>query len=204
MAGTFEQVGGAAGQLAGNALPGGPITGMALGYAGSKLGAYLDQSPEERQLKAMQKAQFAKLKRGEYLGPSGAEKNQAMAGVAQQQMAAQQQISADQERQAAMGGARSGAFFQAQQQAAQAQQNALAQARLGVEQQSQAIAEQRTKSLEAMLQKRAAEEQQKRGIRGAQGEMTVQETPQAQQFSEWAAKDLAAGNKGQVYGLFNG
>jgi hypothetical protein len=167
----YSQIGGAVGGIAGSSF--GPAGKLAGSVAGQKLGEYLDKTPEEKQLEAMQKAQLGKLKRGDYLGPSQAEINKSMMGVQQQSMAAQQQIAADQQRQAAMGGARSGAFFQQGQQAAQAQQNALAQARLGVEENAQKIAEDRNRAYQAMLQRRAMEEQQKRGIRGKEGEMVA-------------------------------
>lgn len=202
MAGTGEVVGGVAGGALGSSF--GPLGSMAGSYIGKKAGAFFDKSPEEKQLEAMQKAQLAKLKRGDDLGLSGAQKTQALAGVQQQQMAAQQSAIAEQQRMAAMGGARQGAFFQGQQQQAQQQQNALAQSRLGVEQQSQLIAEQRKSSIEAMLRQRAMEEQQKRGIRGREGEMVVQETPEADKFSQYMGDELAAGNKSSVYGMFNG
>lgn len=168
----WKEVLGTVGKIGGFAVGGAPgamVGDIAIG----KIGEKLDKSPEEKQLEAMQKAQLGKLKRGEYLGPSQAEINKSMMGVQQQSMAAQQQIAADQQRQAAMGGARSGAFFQQGQQAAQAQQNALAQARLGVEENAQKIAEDRNRAYQAMLQRRAMEEQQKRGIRGEKGEMVA-------------------------------
>jgi hypothetical protein len=177
---------------------------MIVSYVGRKAGEYLDKSPAEKQYEAMQKAQLAKLKRGDYLGPSQAEVNKSMMGVQQQSMAAQQQIAADQQRQAAMGGARSGAFFQQGQQAAQAQQNALAQARLGVEENAQRIAESRNQAYQAMLRQRAMEDQQKRGVRSAEGVVTQQETPEAQKFAQWASPELGSEFKSKVYGLFNG
>jgi len=203
MAGTFEQVGGAGGSLIGTAVAG-PIGGMVGSYAGKKLGEYLDKSPAEKQYEAMQKAQLAKLKRGDYLGPSQAEVNKSMMSVQQQAMAAQQQIAADQARQAAMGGARSGAFFQQGQEAAQATQNAIAQQRLGVEENAQRIAESRNQAYQAMLRQRAMEDQQKRGVRSAEGVVTQQETPEAQKFAQWASPELGSEFKSKVYGLFNG
>jgi hypothetical protein len=173
-------------------------------YAGKKLGEYLDKSPAEKQYEAMQKAQLAKLKRGDYLGPSQAEVNKSMMSVQQQAMAAQQQIAADQARQAAMGGARSGAFFQQGQEAAQATQNAIAQQRLGVEENAQRIAESRNQAYQAMLRQRAMEDQQKRGVRSAEGVVTQQETPEAQKFAQWASPELGSEFKSKVYGLFNG
>lgn len=172
MAGMYGSIGAAGGAAIGTAIAG-PVGGVVGGMAGKAIGEKLDKTPEEKQLEAMQKAQFAKLKRGDDLGLSSAQKTQALAGVQRQQMAAQQSAAADQARMAAMGGARQGAFFQAQQQQAQMQQDALAQSRLGVEQQSQLIAEQRKRSMEAMLRQRAMEEQQKRGIRGEEGEMVA-------------------------------
>jgi hypothetical protein len=176
---------------------------MVGGYVGKKLGEKLDKTPEEKQLEAMQKAQFAKLKRGENLGLTGAEKTQALAGIQKQQMAAQQSAIAEQQRMAAMGGARQGAFFQAQQQQAQAQQDALAQSRLGVEQQSQALAEQRKKSMEAMLRQRAMEDQARRGKRVMEG-VPQEETPEAQKFAEYVGSELSAEKRPSVYGLFTG
>lgn len=214
MAGTFEQIGGAALGAAGSAF--GPLGSIAGSYIGKKAGEYLDKSKEEKQLEAMQKAQFAKLKRGDDLGLTGAQKNQALAGVQKQQMAAQQSAIAEQQRMAAMGGARQGAFFQAQQQQAQAQQDALAQSRLGVEQQSQAIAEQRKNALEAMLRQRAMEDQASRGKRvmsttsadAAGNKITsapvATETPEAQQFAEWAGSKLDTKYRPSVYGAFGG
>lgn len=174
MAGMYSQIGSAIGTTVGGSV--GPIGAMAGGIVGKKLGEYLDKTPEEKQLEAMQKAQFAKLKRGDDLGLSGAQKTQALAGIQKQQMAAQQSAIAEQQRMAAMGGARQGAFFEAQQQQAKQQQDALAQSRLGVEQQSQVLAEQRKRAMESMLRQRAMEEQQKRGIRGKEGEMVADET----------------------------
>lgn len=170
----YKEILGTVGKVGGFAV-GGPPGALAGGLALEKIGEKLDKTPEEKQLEAMQKAQFAKLKRGDDLGLSGAQKTQALAGIQKQQMAAQQSAIAEQQRMAAMGGARQGAFFQAQQQQAQQQQDAMAQSRLGVEQQSQAIAEQRKRSMEAMLRQRAMEEQQKRGLRGKEGEMIADE-----------------------------
>ena len=201
MAGTFEQIGGAALGAAGSAF--GPLGSIAGSYIGKKAGEYLDKSKEEKQLEAMQKAQFAKLKRGDDLGMTGAQKNQALAGVQRQQMAAQQSAVAEQQRMAAMGGARQGAFFQAQQQQAQQQQDALAQSRLGVEQQSQAIAEQRKNALEAMLRQRAMEDQARRGKRVMEG-IPQEETPEAGQFAEWAGSKLDTKYRPSVYGAFGG
>jgi hypothetical protein len=52
-------------------------------------------------------------------------------------------------------------------------QDAVAQSRMQAEQQSQSIAERRNREYSAMLRQRAMEEQQKRGIRGKEGEMTA-------------------------------
>lgn len=196
MAGMYGQIGSALGTVAGTAI-GGPIGGVVGGIAGKKLGEIADKTPEEKQLEAMQKAQFAKLKRGDDLGLSGAQKTQALAGIQKQQMAAQQSAIAEQQRMAAMGGARQGAFFQAQQQQAQQQQDALAQSRLGVEQQSQALAEQRKRSMEAMLRQRAMEEQQKRGLRGKEGEMIADERDYGTEAST-ALEGVSGGDIGML------
>ena len=172
MAGAYSQVGGAAGTAAGTAIAG-PVGGLVLGYAGKKLGEYLDKTPEEKQLEAMQKAQFAKLKRGDDLGLSRAEKSSMTMGTQQNAAALQQQMAAQNERLAASGTVSPAAIFQAQQMQGKQALDAVAQSRMQAEQLSQTIAEKRKKSIEAMLSQRAMEEQQKRGIRGKEGEMTA-------------------------------
>ena len=202
MAGTFEQVGKVAGGAVGSAF--GPLGTIAGNYIGGKLGGMADKSPEEKQLEAMQKAQFAKLKRGDNLGLSQAEKSSMTMGTQQNAAALQQQTAAQSERLAASGTVSPAAVFQAQQMQGKLAQDAVAQGRMQAEQQSQSIAERRNREYSAMLRQRAMEEQQKRGIRGKEGEMTVQETPEADKFSQYMGDELAAGSKGSVYGMFNG
>jgi hypothetical protein len=163
-----------------------------------------DKTPEEKQLEAMQKAQLAKLKRGDNLGLSQAEKSSMTMGTQQNAAALQQQMAAQNERLAASGTVSPAAVFQAQQMQGKQAQDAVAQGRMRAEQQSQSIAERRNREYSAMLKQRAMEEQQKRGIRGKEGEMTVQETPEADKFSQYMADELPAGSKGSVYGMFNG
>ena len=203
MAGMYDQIAGSAGGAIGTAVFG-PVGGIIGSVAGSKLGQYLDQSPEEKQLKAMQKAQLAKLKRGDDLGLSQAEKSSMTMGTQQNAAALQQQMAAQNERLAASGTVSPAAVFQAQQMQSKQALDAVAQSRMQAEQQSQSIADQRKKSIEAMLRGRAMEEQQKRGIRGKEGEMIAQETPEADKFSQYMGGQLAAGSKGSVYGMFNG
>ena len=203
MAGMYSQIGSTLGTAAGTAV-GGPIGGMAGGIAGKKAGEYFDKSPEEKQLEAMQKAQFAKLKRGDNLGLSQAEKSSMTMGTQQNAAALQQQMAAQNERLVASGTVSPAAVFQAQQMQGKQAQDAVAQSRMQAEQQSQSIAERRNREYSAMLRQRAMEEQQKRGIRGKKGEMVVQETPEADKFSQYMADELPAGSKGSVYGLFNG
>jgi len=158
---------GGVGGLAVGGLPGALVGGIGLG----KLGEFLDRSPEEKQLKAMQKAQLAKLKRGDDLGLSQAEKSSMTMGTQQNAAALQQQMAAQNERLAASGTVSPAAVFQAQQMQSKQALDAVAQSRMQAEQQSQSVADQRKKSIEAMLRGRAMEEQQKRGIRGKEGEM---------------------------------
>jgi len=203
MAGTFEQIGGTALGAAGFAVGG--VPGQIIGsYTGKKLGGMADKSPEEKQLEAMQKAQFAKLKRGDNLGLSQAEKSSMTMGTQQNAAALQQQMAAQNERLAASGTVSPAAVFQAQQMQGKQAQDAVAQGRMQAEQQSQSIAERRNREYSAMLRQRAMEEQQKRGIRAKEGEMVVQETPEADKFSQYMADELPAGSKGSVYGMFNG
>ena len=171
MAGTFEQVGGVAGGAIGSTF--GPLGTIAGSYAGKKLGGMADKSPEEKQLEAMQKAQFAKLKRGDNLGLSQAEKSSMTMGTQQNAAALQQQMAAQNERLAASGTVSPAAVFQAQQMQGKQAQDAVAQGRMQAEQQSQSIAERRNREYSAMLRQRAMEEQQKRGIRAKEGEMVA-------------------------------
>lgn len=172
MAGMYSQIGSTLGTAAGTAV-GGPIGGMAGGIAGKKAGEYFDKSPEEKQLEAMQKAQFAKLKRGDNLGLSQAEKSSMTMGTQQNAAALQQQMAAQNERLAASGTVSPAAVFQAQQMQGKQAQDAVAQGRMQAEQQSQSIAERRNREYSAMLRQRAMGEQQKRGIRAKEGEMVA-------------------------------
>lgn len=194
MAGMYSQIGGAVGGIAGGAF-GGPIGAMAGKVAGEKLGEKLDKPPQEKQLEAMQKAQFAKLKRGDNLGLSQAEKSSMAMGAQQNAAALQQQMAAQNERLAASGTVSPAAVFQAQQVQGKQAQDAVAQARMQAEQQSQAIAERRNREYSAMLRQRAMEEQQKRGLRGKEGEMIADERDYGTEAST-ALEGVAGGDIG--------
>jgi hypothetical protein len=94
-------------------------------------------------------------------------------GTQQNAAALQQQMAAQNERLAASGTVSPAAVFQAQQMQGKQAQDAVAQGRMQAEQQSQSIAERRNREYSAMLRQRAMEEQQKRGIRGKEGEMVA-------------------------------
>ena len=168
----YKEILGTVGKVGGFAVGGAPGA-MVGGIALEKLGEKLDKSPEEKQLEAMQKAQFAKLKRGDNLGLSQAEKSSMTMGTQQNAAALQQQMAAQNERLAASGTVSPAAVFQAQQMQGKQAQDAVAQGRMQAEQQSQSIAERRNREYSAMLRQRAMEEQQKRGIRAKEGEMTA-------------------------------
>ena len=193
MAGMYSQIGGAVGGAIGSSV--GPIGKMAGSIAGQKVGEYLDKTPQEKQLEAMQKAQFAKLKRGDNLGLSQAEKSSMAMGAQQNAAALQQQMAAQNERLAASGTVSPAAVFQAQQMQGKQAQDAVAQARMQAEQQSQAIAERRNREYQAMLRQRAMEEQQKRGLRGKEGEMVADERDYGTEAST-ALEGVAGGDIG--------
>ena len=141
MATTSEMIGGAIGAIGGGLTlgPAGAVKGYALGKG---IGGMVDRGNEFT--KAYDKnlsESLRKIRMGQSLAPSGAEVQQATMGAQQQALAAQQQQQADLQRAAAMGGARQGAFFTAQQQLGQASADAVARERMANEMRAQSIGE---------------------------------------------------------------
>jgi len=138
---TSEMIGGAIGAIGGG-LIGGPA-GATVGYSlGKGVGGMVGRGNEFT--KAYDKnlsESLRKIRMGESLAPSGAEVQQATMGAQQQALAAQQQQQADLQRAAAMGGARQGAFFTAQQQLGQVSADAVARERMANEMRAQSIGE---------------------------------------------------------------
>jgi hypothetical protein len=136
-------IGGAIGANGGG-LIGGPA-GAVKGYTlGKGAGSMVDRARGNEFTKAYDKnlsESLRKIRMGESLAPSGAEVQQATMGAQQQALAAQQQQQADLQRAAAMGGARQGAFFTAQQQLGQASADAVARERMANEMRAQSIGE---------------------------------------------------------------
>lgn len=143
MATTGQMIGGAIG-----AIGGGLITGPAGAAAGYQLGSAIGGGAEKligneytRAYDKNLRESLRKIRMGESLAPSAAEVQQATMGAQQQALAAQQQQQADLQRAAAMGGARQGAFFTAQQQLGQASADAVARERMANEMRAQSIGE---------------------------------------------------------------
>jgi hypothetical protein len=136
-------IGGVIGGIGGGLLMG--PAGAAKGYAlGSGIGGGIEQLKGNEFTKAYDKTlseSLRKIRMGESLAPSAAEVQQATMGAQQQALAAQQQQQADLQRAAAMGGARQGAFFTAQQQLGQASADAVARERMANEMRAQSIGE---------------------------------------------------------------
>lgn len=136
-------IGGAIGAIGGGAF-GGPA-GATAGYQlGSAIGGGAEKLIGNKFTKEYDKnlsESLRKIRMGESLAPSAAEVQQATMGAQQQALAAQQQQQADLERAAAMGGARQGAFFTAQQQLGQASADAVARERMANEMRAQSIGE---------------------------------------------------------------
>ncbi len=143
MATTSEMIGGAIGAVAGGAF-GGPA-GATAGYGvGKGIGSMVDRARGNEFTKAYDKTlseSLRKIRMGQSLAPSAAEVQQATMGAQQQALSVQQQQQADLERAAAMGGARQGAFFTAQQQLGQASADAVARERMANEMRAQSIGE---------------------------------------------------------------
>jgi len=140
---TGQMIGGAIGAIGGGAF-GGPA-GAAAGYQlGSAIGGGAEKLIGNKFTKEYDKnlsESLRKIRMGESLAPSAAEVQQATMGAQQQALAAQQQQQADLQRAAAMGGARQGAFFTAQQQLGQASADAVARERMANEMRAQSIGE---------------------------------------------------------------
>jgi len=140
---TSEMIGGAIGAVAGGAF-GGPA-GASAGYGiGKGVGSIVDRARGNEFTKAYDKTlseSLRKIRMGQSLAPSAAEVQQATMGAQQQALSVQQQQQADLERAAAMGGARQGAFFTAQQQLGQASADAVARERMANEMRAQSIGE---------------------------------------------------------------
>jgi outer membrane lipoprotein SlyB len=140
---TSEMIGGAIGAVAGGAF-GGPA-GATAGYGvGKGIGSMVDRARGNEFTKAYDKTlseSLRKIRMGQSLAPSAAEVQQATMGAQQQALSVQQQQQADLERAAAMGGARQGAFFTAQQQLGQASADAVARERMANEMRAQSIGE---------------------------------------------------------------
>lgn len=143
MATTGQMIGGAIGAIGGGAF-GGPA-GATAGYQlGSAIGGGAEKLIGNKFTKEYDKnlsESLRKIRMGESLAPSAAEVQQATMGAQQQALAAQQQQQADLQRAAAMGGARQGAFFTAQQQLGQASADAVARERMANEMRAQSIGE---------------------------------------------------------------
>lgn len=143
MATTGQMIGGGLGAIVGGAF-GGPA-GATAGYnLGKGIGGGIEQLRGNEFTRAYDKTlseSLRKIRMGESLAPSAAEVQQATMGAQQQALAAQQQQQADLQRAAAMGGARQGAFFTAQQQLGQASADAVARERMANEMRAQSIGE---------------------------------------------------------------